>query len=103
MILHTHWRDMLCAISFQGTFWLRGSDCEVYRFQPEVIDLTQDGDGDDDADLHAQANCPLKVAGTGFPTSGKIVPRNLGSTTLPLLYHNALHINDCCVRPLVHK
>ena len=44
---------MLCAISCWGTFWLRGFDCEVYRFQPEVIDPTQDGD---DADLHAQLN-----------------------------------------------
>lgn len=50
--LHLHkyheptWRDMLSAISCRGTFWLRGSDREVYRFQPEVIDMTQD---DDDA------------------------------------------------------
>ena len=42
---------MLCVISCPGTFWLRGCDCEVYRFQPKVIDLTQDGD---DAGLHAQ-------------------------------------------------
>ena len=58
--LHLHkyheptWRDMLCAVSCQGTFWLRGSDYEVYRFQPEVINFTQDDDAD--ADLHEQLN-----------------------------------------------
>ena len=48
-------RDMLCAIPCRGTFWLRGLDCEVYRFGHEVIDLTQEGD-DHDANLDAQLN-----------------------------------------------
>ena len=50
--LHLHkyhegiWRDMLLALSCRGTFWLRGLDQEVYRYEPEVINLMQDDDDD---------------------------------------------------------
>ena len=39
-----------CRGAYHRTFWLRGSDQEVYRYEPEVIDLTQDDDDDDDDD-----------------------------------------------------
>ena len=54
--LHLHkyhepmWHDMLTAKSCRGTFWLRGSDHEVYGFQHEVLDMTLDDDDDDDGD-----------------------------------------------------
>ena len=54
--LHLHkyhegaWRDMLLALSCRRTFWLRRSDQEVFRYEPEVIDLTQHDDDDDDDD-----------------------------------------------------
>ena len=38
------WRNMLAAISCRATFWLRGSDREVYRVEHEVIDLILDDD-----------------------------------------------------------
>lgn len=40
----TEWRDMLATVSCAGPFWMNGMECNMFHFQPEVIDLTLDDD-----------------------------------------------------------